>query len=100
MTQLKTILHSVRNKKFLISNFMNELLDKYDGAIRTGSLTVFNLNDFQSIRLPIFHNDRRFVLETLDEYQRSMEFITIQNGTVSLTSKGIIWAKGPKKDWD
>lgn len=79
---------------------MNELLDKYEGAIRTGSLTEFNINDFQSIRLPIFHNDRRFVLETLIEYQRSMEFIKIQNGIVSLTPKGIIWSKSPKKDWD
>ena len=79
---------------------MHELLDKYEGAIRTGSSTVFNINDFQSIRLPIFHNDRGFVLKTLDEYQRSTEFIKIQNGTISLTSKGIIWSKSPKKDWD
>lgn len=79
---------------------MHELLDKYEGAIRTRSSTVFNINDFQSIRLPIFHNDRGFVLETLIEYQRSMEFIKIQNGTISLTSKVIIWSKSPKKDWD
>lgn len=79
---------------------MHELLDKYEEALRTGSSVIFKINDFKSIRLPIFHNNQELVLETLIEYQRSMELIKIQDNTVTLTSKGIIWSKSAKKDWD
>jgi hypothetical protein len=79
---------------------MHELLDKYEEAIRTCSSTVFNINDFQSIRLPIWGNNQAVVLETLIEFQRSMELIKIQNGKVTLTIKGWIRSKGARKEWD
>lgn len=93
-------IRSVRNKKLLIWNFMEELLKKYDKASRRGGSTVFKIRDFESIKLPIFSMDEPFIFETLKEYERSRGFIRIHDGFVALTSKGVSQAKEGRKDWD
>ncbi|MGB5091072.1 MAG: CBS domain-containing protein [Nitrososphaeraceae archaeon] len=91
---------SVRNKKFLIWNFMKELFDMYDQACRRGSPTVFKIRDFKSTTLPIFTLGERFIFETLKEYEKAKGFIRIHDGFVALTSKGVSQAKEGRKDWD
>ncbi len=91
---------SVRNKKFLIWNFMEELFDMYDQACRRGSPTVFKIRDFKSTTLPIFTLGERFIFQTLKEYEKAKGFIRIQGDTVTLTSKGLLKAKEGRKDWD
>jgi hypothetical protein len=91
---------SVRNKRLLLWNFMEELLKKYDKASRNGGSTVFKIRDFESIRLPIFSMDEPFIFETLMEYERLRGFIRIHDGFVALTSKGLSQAKEGRKDWD
>ena len=91
---------SVRNKKFLIWNFLEELLKKYDKACRKGGSTVFKIRDFESTKLPIFSMDEPFIFETLKEYERSRGFIRIHDAFVALTSKGVSQAKEGRKDWD
>jgi hypothetical protein len=91
---------SVRDKKFLIWNFMEELLDNYDNACRKGGSTIFEIADFKSTRLPILNMDETFIFETLKEYERSSALIKIQDGFVTLTSKGMSQAKKGRKDWN
>jgi signal-transduction protein with cAMP-binding, CBS, and nucleotidyltransferase domain len=91
---------SVRNKKFLIWNFMNELFDMYDQARRRGSPTVFKIRDFKSIRLPIFTLGERFIFETLKAYEKAKGFIKIRGDSVTPTSKGLLNARETRKDWD
>ena len=98
MSFLRT--RSVRDKKLLIWNFMEELLDNYDNACRKGGSTIFKIGDFESTRLPIFNKDEPFIFETLKEYERSSRFIKIHDGFVTLTSKGMSQAKKGLKDWN
>ena len=91
---------SVRDKKFLLWNFMDELLDNYENACRKSGSTIFKIGDFKSTKLPIFNMDERFIFEILKEYERSRGFIRIQDGFVTLTSKGMSHAKEGRKDWD
>jgi hypothetical protein len=90
----------VRNKKFLIWNFMEELCDMYDKARRRGSPTVFKIRDFKSTRLPIFTLGEPFISQTLKEYEQDKGFIRIQGDTVTVTSKGLIKAKEAPHDWE
>jgi hypothetical protein len=91
---------SGRDKKILLWNFMEELLNKYDKACRKGGSTVFKIRDFESIRLPIFNMDEPFIFEALMEYERCRGFMRIHDGFVALTSKGLSHAKEGRKDWD
>lgn len=91
---------SVRDKKFLIWNFMKELFDMYDQARQKGSPTVFKIRDFKSTKLPIILIGERDVLETLKEYEKVRGYISIQDDTVTPTSKGLLKARETRKDWD
>jgi hypothetical protein len=93
-------IRSVRDKKLLIWNFMEELLKKYDKASRSGGSTIFKIRDFESIKLPIFSMDEPFMFETIKEYERSRGFVRIHDGFVALTSKGVSQAKEGRKEWD
>jgi hypothetical protein len=90
----------VRDKKFLIWNFMKELFDMYDEARRKGSPTVFKIRDFKSTRLPIFMLGERDVFETLTEYEKARGYIRIRDDTVTPTSKGFLKARETRQDWD
>jgi CBS domain-containing protein len=91
---------SVRDKKFLIWNFMKELFDRYDRARRKGSPTVFKIRDFKSTKLPIFLLGESDVFETLREYEKASGYISIRDDTVVPTSKGLLKARESRKDWD
>lgn len=89
-----------RDKKFLIWNFMEELLNKYHEASRKKASTVFAIRDFESTKLPILALDDEFILETLREYERKKAFIQLHNSIVTLTKKGLIHAQKIRHDWD
>jgi signal-transduction protein with cAMP-binding, CBS, and nucleotidyltransferase domain len=91
---------SVRDKKFLIWNFMKELFDMYDRARRKGYPTAFKIRDFKSTKLPIFLLGERDVFETLTEYEKARGYISIRDDTVTPTSKGLLKARETRKDWD
>jgi hypothetical protein len=90
-----------RDKKFLIWNFMEELLGKYHEASRKKASMTFELQDFESVKLPIFTLHDRFMLETLREYERKKKFFQIHDDTaVILTNNGLICAQKVPHDWD
>jgi signal-transduction protein with cAMP-binding, CBS, and nucleotidyltransferase domain len=91
---------SVRDKKFLIWNFMKELFDMYEQARQSGSPLVFNIRDFKSTKMPILLLGERNVFDTLAEYEKARGYISIQNDTVAPTSKGLLKAKETPNDWD
>jgi hypothetical protein len=89
-----------RDKKFLIWNFMEELLQKHDRAFRINASTVFAIRDFESIRLPIFQLGYQFITETLYEYQDRKGHIQINDGNVALTREGLNGAENDIHNWD
>lgn len=91
---------SIRNKKFLIWNFMDELCDKYKVARSNHVPTVFNIQDFKSFNLPIFSQNKSFIFETLKEYERAKGFIKINDYNVAATTKGLLRLKLAQHDWD
>lgn len=91
---------SGRNKKFLIWNFMNELCDKYKEARSKHVPIVFKIQDFKSFNLPIFSQDKSFIIETLKEYEQAKGFIKINGDDVAPTIKGLFRSKLARHDWD
>jgi hypothetical protein len=91
---------SVRDKKFFIWNFMEELCDMYDTASKKRSPKVFKIRDFKSTRLPIFTLGEPFISQTLKEYEQNKGFIRIQGDSVTATSKALLMAKEARHDWD
>jgi hypothetical protein len=90
-----------RDMKFLIWNFMEELIGKYHEASRKKASMTFELQDFESVKLPIFTLHDRFMLETLREYERKKKFFQIHDDTaVILTINGLIHAQKVPHDWD
>lgn len=100
MSQLLFRDGSVRNKKLLIWNFMEELLDFYFVARRKDFPTVFKIRDFKSTRFPIFAQDESFIFQTLREYEQQKGLISIRDGTVTPTSKALLLSKKFPHDWD
>lgn len=91
---------TVRNKKFLIWNFMEELCDKYEEARSKDLPTVFKLQDFKSINLPIFSQNKNFIFDILKEYERAKGFIKINRDNVVATTKGLVRINLAQHDWD
>ena len=91
---------SVRDKKFLIWNFMEELCSMYDTASKNRSPTVFKIGDFKSTRLPIFTLGEPFIFQTLKEYEQDKGFLRIQGDTVTAKSEALLLAKKASHDWD
>jgi len=90
----------VRNKKFFIWNFMEELCDRYKEARSKGLPTVFKIQDFKSTELPIFTQGKPHISQILQEYEQNKRFIRIEDDTVTITSKGLLEAKESRHDWD
>lgn len=91
---------TVRNKKFLIWNFMEELCDKYEEARSKDLPTVFKLQDFKSINLPIFLQNKNFIFDILKEYELAKGFIKINHDNVVATTKGLVRINLAQHDWD
>lgn len=80
---------------------MEELLGKQHESSRKKASITFELQDFESIRLPIFILHDQFMLETLREYERKKKFFQIHDNTaVTLTNKALTRAQEVPHDWD
>ncbi|HEY7108230.1 MAG TPA: hypothetical protein VH415_02260 [Nitrososphaeraceae archaeon] len=88
----------VRDKKILIWNFMEELVDRHQQALTTRQ--VFDVQSFKATRLPILKQTDQFLLRVLGEYGETKGYFSIQGNTVSLTDKGIACTERLRHDWD
>jgi hypothetical protein len=102
---------SDRDKKMIISNFMEELYDKHQNAKNSNLPTEFNLKDLYSIRLfnkYLSSTGLRassvgiaiLVLDTLSEYAETKGFLEIEGDIVRLTKKGLLETQKLSRDWD
>ena len=78
---------------------MEELVEKYHEAERRGNSLFFAISNFESTRLPLLSFGAQSILEILCRFERKTEFITISNGTVAFTKKGLIEAQKNTRDW-
>jgi hypothetical protein len=101
---------SNRDKKMIISNFMEELCGKHQNANKDNLPTEFNLKDLYSIGL--FNKYLSsiglrassvgiaiLVLDTLREYAKK-GFLEIEGEIVRLTKKGLLETQKLNRDWD
>ena len=100
-----------RDKKMMISNFMEELCDKHQIAKKNNLPHEFNLKDFYNIGLFNKYLSRIglrtssvgiaiLVLDTLSEYAKKKGFLEIEGNIVRLTRKGLIETSKLFRDWD
>lgn len=102
---------SDRDKKMMISNFMEELYDKNQNATKKDLSTDFNLKDFYNIGLfnkylsniglrasPV--EIAVLVIDTLTEYADKKGFLEIEGNIVRLTKKGLVESQKLNRDWD
>ena len=100
-----------RDKKMIISNFMEELCDKHQIAKKNNLPHEFNLKDFYNIGLFNKYLSRIglrtssvgiaiLVLDTLSEYAKKKGLLEIEGNIVRLTRKGLIETSKLFRDWD
>ena len=79
---------------------MEELCDKYAEARSKDLPTVFKLQDFKSINLPIFSQNKEFIIDILKEYERAKGLIIINHNNVVATREGLVRINLAQHDWD
>lgn len=79
---------------------MEELCDKYEEARSKDLPTMFKLQDFKSINLPIFLQNKNFIFDILKEYELAKGFIKINHDNVVATTKGLVRINLAQHDWD
>jgi hypothetical protein len=91
---------SERQKRMIIWNFMEELLENYQNANENKLSTVFNFTDFFNFGLLSdgFSEDDKIAV--IEEYAKEKGYIIIKGDTVTLTNKGIREARKPIHNWD
>jgi hypothetical protein len=91
---------SERQKRMIIWNFMEELLENYQNANENKLSTVFNFTDFFNFGLLSdgFSEDDKIAV--IKEYAKEKGYIKINGDTVTLTNKGIREARKPIHNWD
>jgi hypothetical protein len=100
-----------RDKKIIISNFMEELCDKHQIAKKNNLPTDFKFKDFYNINLSKKYLSRIglrtssagigvLVLDALSEYAEKKGFLEIEGNIVRLTRKGLIETSKLFRDWD
>ena len=91
---------SERQKRMIIWNFMEELLENYQNANENKLSTVFNFTDFFNFGLLSdgFSEDDKIAV--IKEYAKEKGYIKITGDTVTLTNKGIREARKPIHNWD
>jgi hypothetical protein len=78
---------------------MEELCDKCEARCKELP-TVFKLQDFKSINLPILSHNSNFIFETLKEYELAKGLIKINHDNVVATTKGLLRINLAQHDWD
>ncbi len=97
-----------RDKKLIIWNFMEELWENHQNAVKNKLGTEFKFIDFYNVGLlsqylretGIDGLPDKIVVDTLKEYANETGYIKIKGNTVELTKKGLIECQKPKHEWD
>lgn len=91
---------SERQKRVIIWNFMEELLENYQNANENKLSTVFNFTDFFNFGLLSNGFSENEKIAVIIEYAKKKGYIKIKGDTVTLTNKGIREARKPIHNWD
>ena len=97
-----------RDKKLIIWNFMEELWENYQNAIKNKLDTQFKFMDFYNVGLltrylkeeGVETSPDEVVVDTLKEYAKKTGYIDIKDNTVRLTKKGLDESQKPEHAWD
>lgn len=91
---------SESDRKEIIWNFMEELLENYLNALENNLPTKFNLLDFfnfGTLRDGFTENDKLYIIK---QYARESGYIKINGIEVSVTKKGLKEFQKDIHDWD
>jgi hypothetical protein len=99
---------SDRDKKIIIWNFMEELWEHHQKAVKNKLDTQFNFMDFYNVGLLSQYLKKtgveglpeKIVADTLIEYGNETGNIEIKDNIVMLTKKALIECQKPKHEWD
>ena len=97
-----------RDKKIIIWNFMEELWENHQNAIKDKLDTEFKFMNFDNVGLLSQYLKKtgveglpeKIVADTLKEYGNETGNIEIKDNMVMLTKKGLIECQKPKHEWD
>ena len=95
-----------RDKKIIIWNFMEELWENHQNAVKDKLATEFKFMDFHNVgllsqylkKIGVEGLSEKIVADTLKEYGN--ETGNIKDNMVKLTKKGLIECQKPKHEWD
>jgi 5-methylcytosine-specific restriction endonuclease McrBC regulatory subunit McrC len=99
---------SDRDKKIIIWNFMEELWENHQNAVKNKLDTRFKFMDFYNVGLLSQYLKKtgveglpeKLVTDTLKVYENETGNIEIKDNRVKLTKKGLIECQKPKHEWD
>ena len=99
---------SDRDKKIIIWNFMEELWENHQNAVKNKLDTEFKFMDFYNVGLLSQYLKKtrveglpeKIVVDALEEYGNETGNIEIKDNMVKLTKKGLIECQKPKHVWD
>lgn len=91
---------SERQKRVIIWNFMEELIENYQNAIENKLSTVFNFTDFFNFGLLSDGFSEGDKIAVIKEYAREKGYVRIKGDTVTLTNMGVHEARKPIHNWD
>ena len=97
-----------RDKKIIIWNFMEELWENHQYAVKDKLDTEFKLMDFYNVgllsqylkKIGVEGFSDKIVADTLKEYGNETGNIEIKDNMVMFTKKGLIECQKPKHEWD
>ena len=97
-----------RDKKIIIWNFMEELCENHQNAVKNKLDTEFKSMDFYNVGLLSQYLKKtgvqglpeKIVADTLKEYGNQTGNIEIKDNMVMFTKKGLIECQKPKHEWD
>jgi hypothetical protein len=97
-----------RDKKIIIWNFMEELWENHQNAVKNKLDTQFKFMDFYNVGLLSQYLKKtgvkglpeKLVADTLKVYENETGNIEIKDNRVKLTKKGLIECQKPKHEWD
>lgn len=91
---------SERQKRVIIWNFMEELIENYQNAIENKLSKVFSFTDFFNFGVLSDGFSEEDKIAVIKEYAREKGYMKIKGDTVTLTKKGAREARKPIHNWD
>jgi hypothetical protein len=89
-----------KQRKLIIWNFMEELLENYQNATENNLPLIFNIKDFFSFGLLKDGFSEHDKLNVVKTYAKESGFIKFKDNKITLTKKGQSEAKKSRHSWD